>query len=366
VKTGDGEERKLIQKTLGEGLRLTPDRTCFTIFRDHANGLEYIRNSKELCEKGLYVELDAYKYHVFMDFREVRDNQWQQYAQIANYLNGRGAPSVEDVYKEILLQPLQHAFRELVNPNLFRRLSDARIFQVDAKPDQTIMDETEQKMINLLLEAKKFSGGEEEERRIPREVRQKLEVILRFPLISSQLPWFDAKEVTKEKFWTLLGWLFVHALGKVVSQKDFPEVSRSWIDEWRLGKTIADVLQGLGLDQEAALRAASLTKLLTTHQRWFEERTPYKVLDSLLKDNEVQQYLQINRYNGILWFNREAFGDLLWWLRVLAEVEISSDPQRPTHQAAKDLEHCNGMIQKLKEAAKKSDYQVEKLLEAVK
>jgi hypothetical protein len=50
--------------------------------------------------KGLYVELGAYNYHVFIDFREVRDNQWQQYAQIANYLNGRGAPSVEDVFKK--------------------------------------------------------------------------------------------------------------------------------------------------------------------------------------------------------------------------------------------------------------------------
>ncbi|MGQ9646654.1 MAG: alpha-amylase family glycosyl hydrolase [Thermodesulfobacteriota bacterium] len=366
VKAGDGEERKRIQKTLGEGLGLTSDGACFTIFRDHVTGLEYIRNSKELYEKGLYVELDAYKYHVFMDFREVRDNQWQQYTQIANYLNGRGAPRVEDVYKEILLQPLQHAFREVVNPNLFRRLDDARGFHADAKPDQTIIEETEQKMVNLLLEAKKFSGGSGEERSITGELRQKLEVILRLPLISSQLPWFEAKEVTKEKFWTLLGWLFVHASGKVVDQKDFAEISRSWIDEWRLGKTIADVLQGLRLDREAALRAVVLIQLLTSHQRWFEEKKALRVMESLLKDNEVQQFLQINRYNDILWFDSEAFDDLLWWLMVLATVEISSDLQRPATLQARDLEDCYVIIQRLKEAATKSGYQVEKLLEALR
>jgi hypothetical protein len=228
------------------------------------------------------------------------------------------------------------------------------------------LEETEEKMVNLLVEAKKFSGGSEEERTIAREVRQKLEVILRLPAISGQLQSIDATDVTKERFWTLLSWLFVHAIGKVVNQKEFSEVSRSWIDEWRLGKTIVTELGELGLDETASWKSVTLIKLLTSHQRWFEEKRAYQVLVSLLKDNEVQQFLQINRYNDILWFNWEAFDDLLWWLMLMAAVEISSDPQRPTNQAAKDLEDCNGTIQKLKEAAKTSDYQVEKLLSAVK
>jgi len=36
-------------------------------------------------------------------------------------------------------------------------------------PDQKIMEEIEQNMVNLLVEAKKFSGGSEEERTIARE-----------------------------------------------------------------------------------------------------------------------------------------------------------------------------------------------------
>ncbi len=366
VKAGEGDKRRLTQKTLGEGLGLTPEGAYFTIFRDHVTGLQYIRSSKELCEKGLYVELGAYNYHVFIDFREVRDNQWQQYAQIANYLNGRGAPSVEDVFKEILLQPVQHTFKELINANLFRRLIETRVLHADVKPDQTIMEEIEQKMVNLFLEAKKFSGGSEEEGALAKEVRQKLEVVLRLPAISSRFPWVDAKDVTKEKFWTLLSWLFVHALGKVVNQKDFPELSRSWIDEWRLGKTILDVMSDLGVEEEPARRSVTLIKLLTVYQSWSEEKKPSRVLDSILKDTDVQQFLQINRYNDILWFNREAFDDLLWWLMVLAAVEISSDPQRPAHQGARDLEDCYGTIQRLKEAAKKSGYQVEQLLTALR
>jgi glycosidase len=373
AKVGEGDDRRLIQKTLGEGLGLTHDNTHFTIFRDHVTGLEYIRSSGELCEKGLYVELDAYKYHVFTDFREVRDNLWQQYTQISTYLNGRGAPSVEDVFKEILLQPVQHAFKELINPDLFRRLTEARVFQANVKPDQTIIEGTEQKMVNLFLEAKRFSAGSEEERTIAREVRLKLEAILRLPAISRWFPWVDPKDVIKEKladhlitWWTLLGWLFVHVLGKVVDQEDFPELSRSWIDEWRLGKTIVSVFRNLDLEEEPACRSVSLIKLLTSHQRWFEEKRIYRLLDSLLKDNEVQQFLQINRYNDVLWFNKEAFEELLWWLRVVAAVEISSDDKRTSSEVVRDLEGCYATIQTLEEAGKRSDYQVEKLLASTK
>jgi glycosidase len=373
VKVGEGEDRRLIQKTLGEGLGLTPDNNYFTIFRDQVTGLEYIRSSRELCEKGLYIELGAYHYHVFIHFREVRDNQWQQYTQISTYLNGRGAPSVEDVFKEILLQPVQHAFKELINPDLFRRLTEARVFQADVKPDPTLIEETEQKMVNLLLEAKRFSAGGEEERTIAREVRLKLEAILRLPAISRWFLWVDLNDILKEKlsdhlitWWTLLGWLFVHVLGKVVDQEDFPELSRSWIDEWRLGKTIVSVFRNLDLEEEPACRSVSLIKLLTSHQRWFEEKRIYRLLDSLLKDNEVQQFLQINRYNDVLWFNKEAFEELLWWLRVVAAVEISSDDKRTSSEVVRDLEGCYATIQTLEEAGKRSDYQVEKLLASTK
>ena len=125
-KTGEGDERTLIQKDLGEGLGLHDDQAYYCIFRDNVTGLEYIRHSRELCGKGLYVELGAYKYHVFIDFREVRDNQWHHYAQIANSLNGRGVPSIEEAFKEMLLQPLQNTFKELANADMLRRLMEAR------------------------------------------------------------------------------------------------------------------------------------------------------------------------------------------------------------------------------------------------
>jgi glycosidase len=384
VRTGEGDERTLIQKDLGEGLGLHDDQAYFCIFRDNATGLEYIRNSRELCGKGLYVELGAYKYHVFIDFREVRDNQWHHYGQVLNYLNGRGAPSIEEILREKLLQPLQDAFKEVVNEDMFRHLMEARISQPQAQLDQKFMEEIEKKMVDLLREIKQLGGGEEDEIRIAQEIRHKLETIFYLPVIIRRYPRLQPKGVkaTAEYLhkklndsiytWaTLFGWLFVHALGKVVNPEDFAGQSRTWIDEWRIGKTIFGVLRDFGLEEPEAWRSVSVVKWLTGYQRWFEakpsdQNQPHGILGSLLKDNEVRQFLGVNQYNDIWWFNKEAFEEMLWWLMMAAALAVGSDPLRPVNAVVAELERCYSMIQKWQEAEEKSDYQIEKLLEALK
>ena len=384
VKMGEGDERTLIQKDLGEGLGLHDDQAYFCIFRDNATGLEYIRNSKELCGKGLYVELGAYKYHVFIDFREILDNQWHHYAQIAHALNGRGVSSIEDTLKEMLLQPLQHAFKELINANMFRCLMEAHIIQPQAQLNQELMEDIAKKTIDLLQQAKQLSGGREDEITIVGELRHQLKVILHLPMIAKHFPRLQPegvkaaaeylhKNLTDSAYiWgTLFSWFFVHALGRVINQRDFAEQSRSWIDEWRLGRTISDFLKDLGLDEATAWRAVTLVKLLTRYQRWFkakpsERKQAWAILESLLKDDEACQFLQVNRYDDVLWFNKEAFKELLWWLMLIGAVEISSDPLRPVNTVVEELEGIYSIIQTWQQAGEKSEYQVEKLLELIR
>ena len=52
VKTGSGDERTLVHRTLGEGLALGGGDDLYTIFRDQTTGLEYIRAERELIEPG--------------------------------------------------------------------------------------------------------------------------------------------------------------------------------------------------------------------------------------------------------------------------------------------------------------------------
>jgi glycosidase len=380
IKTGKEDERTLIQKDLGEGLGLHHDQAYFSIFRDHVTGLEYIRSSRELCEKGLYVELGAYQYHVFIHFREVRDNQWNHYAQIANDLNGRGVASMEEALKEKLLQPLHDVFKELANADMFRRLMAARIIQPHGLPNQDLMEELEKKMISLLQVVKQFSGGSKNEFVAAQEIKHKMEALLHLPIITSLYPRFRPKGVkaaaeylnkkltdSPETWATLFSWLLIHALGKVVNPTDFARQSRCWIDEWRFDKTIFGVLRDVGLEETAAWKSLNVIKWLTGHQRWWEakpsdRKQAHAILESLLKDSEIQHFLRVNQYKDIKWFNKEAFEEMLWWLMLIAAVEIGSNPLRPINEVVKELNGCYSMIQIWQKAEEQSEYQVEKLL----
>ncbi len=381
VKTGQGDERRLTSKTLGEGLGLRADEDYFYIFRDSPASLEYIRNGKTLCEQGLYVELGAYKCHAFLDWREVQDNEWHQYAHLAEYLDGRGVPNIDEAMREIFLQPVHIAFKELVNADLFRRLMAARVIEPETELDVDLVGQVEQKAIRLLSEIKRLTQGKGDETAIAREMRQDLETILQLPILdvggpSSGSP--DLAEATKDlkanldddvAVWgSLFGWCFVHSLGKVAQDASFDQQSRSWIDEWLLGKIMASALADFGQSEPDAWRAVAVIKLLTTHQRWFETKGPqekraYQVLEAALQDAEIQQFIQVNRWQGALWFNKEVFERWLWWMLVLAVVDARRT--RSADEAAQYIVERYAVVADLVHAEEHSEYQVEKLLEAI-
>jgi len=154
-----------------------------------------------------------------------------------------------------------------------------------------------------------------------------------------------------------------------VSETGFAQTSRAWIDEWLLGKTIAGAMRDLGMDESAAWRAVETIKLLTGHQRWHEMETSRtkrarEVLRAWLSDGDVQRFLKVNRYEDVLWFNKEAFDQLLWSMFAIATVAISADLSRPANQIAEEIVACYDTIRTLQRAEEKSGYQIERLLEA--
>jgi glycosidase len=386
VKTGQGDERTLVQKNLGDGLGLHNDENYFCIFRDHVAGLEYIRNSKELFDRGLYVELGAFKYQVFLDFREVHDDAAHHYAALAASLGGRGVPSIDHALHEMCLQPITEPFKALVSADTLRRLLDARVRDAGTQPDESLLGDIQQTMARLLGEARRLGGGAGDEAELARQARRELEVILRLPVLMNSLPIFAASPRVREQhrsavgylqarldddptIWgTLFAWWSVHSLAAIVSPHDFAQQSRSWIDEWRLGNIIAAALQDLGIAEVQAAQAVTLVKALTGHQQWAEfigagARSAGMTLQTLLEDGDIRQFLQVNRFNDVLWFNKEAFDELRWWLFVIATVAILSK-ETTAETSVAQITTCYDIIEQWRAAQEKSGYQVEKLIAA--
>ena len=412
---GDNAPRELIQKNLGEGLGIHNDKEYFTIYRDHVTGLEYIHNSHELHTQGLYIELAAYQYHVFLDFYEVQDIERDQYSQLAAYLDGRGVPSIEEAVKEFALQPVRNPYQELVNAGMFNWLIQNRYAAEtydERKLEKTLL-EVEVKAQTLLREVKLLSGGKGDDGLVASQIVRETAIVLTFSDLIDNIPeskssYFQAAkdylsggpkgdssyEGGDVEVWgALLSWLFTNRLGFVVdesgekqSNKHFTvdaaclEQSRTWIDEWLLGKIISGALKDMGIDEGAAWSSVGLIKSLTSHQDWFScidsgTKNGYQTLKSWLQDVEVQRYIQVHRYKGVLWFNKEAFEELLWWMFTVGVIDIVLEAQDIwdegevgelvlNESAIKSIISCFDQIKKLERAKQESDYQLEKLLDA--
>ncbi len=400
IKT-DGGEHMLVQKRLGEGLGLSNDSNTYCIFRDPINNLEYIRNSKELHDKGLYIELEAYKCQVFTSYREVKDNEWHQYANLAGYLNGLGVPNIEDAMKEVFLQPIHQVYRELVNAGFFRWIiSNRQLALVNSEPDSItqLVQEADEKLTRLLEEVNRSTHSAGDVGSLVDAIHQDLIATLNLPVFQEKHPLLHSRKYlpavrylhagnVKTSPWksgdtytwsVVLGWLFTLNLGGIISKEGYEEISRSWMDEWMLNKILVSTLNDLGLDDRSNWRAVTLVKLLTSHHAWWrmlgarlDKKDPsvkYLTLTSILSDIDAISYLGVNRYQDVLWFNKEALEDLLWWLYIIAAIEISVAAGEAGHkdEFGTSIQRCYTTLSNILTNAQASGYKLEKLLDLLK
>ena len=388
-----GAERRLVQKNLGQGLGLSDASDHFILFRDQASSLQYVRNCRELHKKGMHLELHAYQTCVFLDFQQVVDDELGQYSQVAEYLAGRGVPSIDEALKELYLQPVHRAYRELVNPGMFRWLADNRqTGEIEPDTLTQALEEYQAKARDLLEAVRSFTGVETKTDingdldHLAARMRLEMEAALRLPAlyletissesdtINQAIDYLDA-DPPSTILGTLLGFLAVKDLGRVsvedpIDRSKAAGISRAWIDEWLLGKIIAETLVELGVEEGIAWRRVHLVRLLATHSGWCAiggdvVPTPHSVLQAWLEDSELQAYLGINRHQEVLWFNQESFDDLLWWMYAASVIHITAGEAEPQSQQTAIID-CYKIIHQLRQAADLSGYQVEKLLEAAK
>jgi glycosidase len=403
VKTGSGDEKTLVQRELKEGLGLRAADGVYYIFRDQITGLEYIRNGRELCQSGFFIQLRAYEYHVFMDWREVIDDEQRRYAQIAAYLQGGGTPSVDDAIRELYLQPVHGPFKELVNAGMFNWLYTERVSDATTELSAAVGDEVAEKATRLFKAINDLNGSVAAEADLARSLRDDLEAIMQLLILSDRFaaptarkyqaaikylranlgvmveeaaPKSKARTATiarslpaddKAIWGTLFGWVMVHSLGKALAAEDYAVASRAWIDEWFFGRILATTLREFGLEEGAATRAVGLIKVLTSQQEWFDAavpaaQRPAQVLTALLADQDAARFLQVNRYNEIDWYNKESFEELLAWLMLIEAVKATVVGE----DVPKTLGAAYDVIAALQLAEAQSDYQVEKLTAAVK
>lgn len=118
-------DRRLARGTLGEALGASREGTIYLVCRDTVTGLEYLHRSRAVAEKGMPFALEAYSCHVFLDWREVVDDEAHPWAALADRLGGNGVPSLGEAMLVLRVEPVHGALRALLDPAMLASVASA-------------------------------------------------------------------------------------------------------------------------------------------------------------------------------------------------------------------------------------------------
>jgi hypothetical protein len=377
----------------------------------------------------------------------VQDTAFGQYSQLTAYLDGRGVPSVEEAMREIRLQPIQRPYRELVSPALLRRLLDVRASGPGPSVtiEAELLSEVETRLRDFLEEARRFDGDGVEIDTAVRTGTTHLGGLMGLlqaagngrgsmepaseaepgSRLASDVPGaLDASASTRrangasaqstpqrgatpaeqarglsfalaadllrdrpEAQAALLVWALTRPLGIVVDPDQPTEQSRALYDEWLLGAVAERTLAAGGLDDGAAMVGAALTRVLLAHEGALAETNgqgPRRVLERLLRDGDVRDFLGVNRHRDVLWFSQERFDALVAGLLATAIALLTapapaaeppaaeaaaekpsateSPPKESIPDGSANLAAAHALARAFRDAEGASNYQLERLL----
>jgi glycosidase len=242
-----GGSKTLATATLGEALEIPGDHDVYIAFREARSGLEYLRPARELVERGLFVDLDAYRCLVFGSFRELRHTPDGRWAELAARLNGSGVPSLDDALADVRLAPVHGAVTAMLAPDLE-----------------------------------------------PAELARRREVLMERAGLAVQAPASGRVGATPSP-------ADLHPDARAAAL--LRPIDRAQFDELRLGKA----LRAIGFDAWAVARIRIALGLARPSQ----VRNPARLAAAWLDDHEIRAFLGVNTWEGVEWFSKESFETLL-------------------------------------------------------
>ena len=378
IKVEGSDQRQIVQRSLGEGLGIKPGSNSYVIFRDHTTRLEFIRPANEILQEGIYLELRAYEYHVFLDFREIVDDEWQSYRQLNGYLAGRGVPDIQEAMRELVVQPVLEPFRQIANSGYWQYLKEQTCRPAQPEIPAGVLTEAGVKMKNLVDGMIYLEPSLQYHPEVVDNVQKTIRDVLCLPLVETQLPFPGSKIYSRAINFMLKGlnknpqrwpvwyvWAFLSNLETMSPNPPEDLQVISWMDEWQVSKILAEGFRSFGIEEAVVSRQLAVTRLLVQEQHWYTRvgnSSLVTILETWLSSTEIRNFININRHQDILWFNKEAFEEFVWWMMTLAVLERVKQPDASAAMKIERIMGAYDIVQKLIKAEKSSDYQINKLL----
>jgi len=367
-----GEQR---QVDLRAGLDLPDRKSTYILFRDRLSGLEYIRNAHAIAQKGLYIQLDAYRAHVFMGFQIVEDDEQGSWRQVHEHLNGRGVSDIHALQWELPLKAVLQPLRDIVNPGYIKYLLDQKPRNPGSLPGDAFLNEAEHRLGNLVRGAVSLLGLNPDMVEICTTFRKKMRVIYQFEGLDQAtlnptpqdvvalVAWLR-EDTSPDRWLAHIYWCYLDCLRQALNLP----IGRFFtlLESWRVFSLIESTLRDGNITVQSSSAVTHDITLLFHMDGWLRKvgrQTPANFFRNWVQDRTVQEFLQVNTFNDRTWINAQNAKTAFALFAFEGAVEVLQVNNLGTKRAMVRLGRMAGIILSFLEKAEQSGYDLDRFIE---
>ncbi|MCD4820275.1 MAG: hypothetical protein K8S23_16455 [Candidatus Cloacimonetes bacterium] len=352
VQKDEDENPVWFRKNFGEIFNLHNDERYYLIFKDQIKGEYLIRNSKEIFEKGIYENLEAYKYKVYLDFYEVKDTNDKAYQKLAQYLQGGSTKDINTALRKTYLLPVIEVFSTLINEKNIRKLIDLQFVQTN---------EFELFLSDYLMnDLERFYSGTASYLNLKPIDDELISLIIKDMIywMENAKEFINSNKVTKQQNLIIILQLLLRNFAKISSISANESDSCIMLHDLLLFDEITQLLRFLLNEKLPEKFIEKLEIAIKYSSLWKKEKFDEALIKDIFDNIAVRTLLKINKFDKIWWYDKESFEEFVDILAVINQLnyELTSVDNRESFDGFKQI------LKKLKKSDKSSGCELEKLI----
>ncbi len=301
--------------TLAQKFGFKNEQCLFYIFKDSVTGLEFLRSGATLSERGFFLRLRAFEYHVFLDIREVWDGEGI-FARIAEQIGTNGIPDIWQAAKRLRLEDVHNAFVGMFLEPAARISLPVRRVEKDLRPGEVLPERFLENLKGFIRAANRIAHINLNDDRIQKAFTQSAVNVTKAFGDAGLTKEGPVQERPQNIFHQLLSdpkdqmvlvlWLLLRTLTPDEMRRIYEEL---WLDE-----PLRRVFQHTGLqdvDHEIILMHV-LTDLFCA-SGVVAEKKPLAHIADMIRIDRSSDYLQLHEHEGVRYYHKESFERLMAW-----------------------------------------------------
>ena len=308
--------------TLAQALQIHPTEDHFYIIREHIAGQEYLVTGADMVRSGFHWRLQGFEYRLFWQFREVVDRHGE-YRELHQRLGGHGVPDMAQALTDMRVSRIRETCAELFGTEGYDRL--AGLIGVQHQEENKshvaawLTTSAADTMASLLEKLRAYLDVEAQ---LP-ETYNNLEATGKDLLLARILMLPDAARVFHDPDPDDKDAGGAHTAGHLsgVDQQggDRPAGEGSNAEDTG-GEDTGE--KDNGAEDTAGAHHTNKVPFLM------------KRLSTLMAHAMVREYLGVNEYQGVWYFHKESFEELLGWLLLIRLKQLGGEQKTDGQEAA--------------------------------